>query len=177
MDMDILEFSDILTLLDPDSDYTIQNDVWGSLYQSQKQHMVLWCRDQVNARGKGPYSRTVSNHSARTMYNRFANPGGLLWMAEALGEDEATLDRAIRATLAEEAAKNKRGRCNAFRRIIPWERIAELLANPLGWLYDPALLPFDALDKDGFPLVSDDWCETYKTVMHHELEMCLPNKP
>ena len=168
-DMDIEEFAFQLTLLEPDTPATVELDQWGSPYDSQKAHMVLWCRDQVNARGKGPYGRTKSNHSARTMYNRFNNPGGLIWMAEALGESTSVIRKAVTAVLIAESTGNKRGRCNVFRAIIPWERIMELMQTPTGWRFDPALMPFAGFDDDGFPLVDDSWFDTYDKVVFEEI--------
>lgn len=170
-DMDVLDFADMLTLFDPDPNLTVECDIWGSPYNTQKTHMVLWCRDQVNARGKGPYGRTKSNHSAKTMYNRFNNPGGLLWMAEVLGEEEWRLRRALDRTIAEESV-NKRGRCNAFRAVIPWERIMELMSHPERWILDPALMPFEFNDH-GFPVITDDWHEDYLRVIHSEIYLLL----
>lgn len=167
-DMDIEMFADTLCVLEPDTPYVQAQDIWGSPYWSQKAHMVRWCRDQVNARGKGPYSRSKPNHSARTMYNRFNNPGGLIWMAEALGETREALREATTAVLLMEET-NKRARCNAFRAVIPWERIMELLENPSGWRLDPALMPFESFDDKGYPVVGD--FEKYEAVVYDEIYM------
>lgn len=114
-----------------------------ALYQSQKAHMCLWFDGQPT-QGAGEYSRSKGNESSRVTYDRFMNPYGLLWMAEAFGESEDRLRVAMEAALNE---KNHRNRCNAFRRIIPFDRLLELFVEPGRWRYDVDVKPL--LEFDG----------------------------
>ncbi len=138
-DMDVVTCAKYLMFLDPMPPVTAELDEWGSRYPSQKTHMFRWLNWQTQVY-KGDYGRSKPNHSTKTTYNRFQNPGGLLWMAEALGEDEAVVRQAISAAKEAEkkAAKGDgKSRCKAFREVIPWERIGELLDKPEKWRIDP----------------------------------------
>ncbi len=136
-DIHVLEMIDILSLLDPLPPVTKALDAWGTVARDQKDHMISWLATQ-NSQGYGAYTRIKGNESTRTAYNRFLNPGGLLWIAEALGESEEKLREAVEA--AREAGKiNYRSSCAAFRKIIPFTRIMELLEQPEGWIYDKGI--------------------------------------
>ena len=91
-------------------------------WSNQREHVTAWL-DELD--GPGAYGRTTRGLGARHAYNHFQCAPGLLWIAEALGEDAEVV------TLAAETAGGK-GRpgtqCAAIRRVIPWSRIAELSA-------------------------------------------------
>lgn len=149
-DVPVLEFARYLSYLDPLPPITKELDKWGvRYYPSQKIHMYDWISSQPKT-GKGAYSRREGNTSSAVMYNRFLNPGGLLWMAEALGETEETLRKAVSAAVEAEK-ENYRKRCTAFRQVIPWSRIMELYENPHGWLYDKKMLPL--IEFDPYPMI------------------------
>ena len=140
-DIHVEKMVDYLVFLDPMPPITKELDKWGSRYQSQKVHMCLWLEWQLEVY-HGAYGREKPNSSTKTTYNRFQNPGGLLWMAEVLGEEEETLRKAVAAAVEaqEKAAKyDGKSRCKAFREVIPWERIGELLDQPEKWHIDPAM--------------------------------------
>lgn len=153
-DVHVLDLAKYISFLEPEPPITKELDKWGSRYRSQKIHMYLWIRSQPTT-GAGAYSREKGNYSAKVMYNRFLNPGGLLWLAEVLGEEESSLRAA--AAAAEEAEKQDyRKRCIAFRSVIPWERTMELYRDWSGWLYDPRMKPLIAVDpKTNYPAIKE----------------------
>lgn len=91
-------------------------------YRSQKEHLIGFVGEY---RTPGAYGRAGLDGSARDWYQRFQCAPGLLWLAEALGEEEAVLRRSVEAIDA--AGPRAASRCGAFRRIVPWSRIEELL--------------------------------------------------
>ena len=155
------------SFLEPEPPLTKELDKWGiKQYPSQKIHMVEWLQEQLVTHG-GAYGRTKNNDSSKTMYNRFQNPGGLLWIAEVLGEKEENLRKAFSA--AEEAQRTAakydgKSRCAAFRSVIPWERICELLQAPENWLYDPQMKDVIEFDKSGFPSIKKGKKTKYETI-------------
>lgn len=94
--------------------------VW---YTTQKQHLRGWLSEY---NGPGAYGRRGHDGDARAFYQRFQCVAGLLWLAEALGEDEATLAAAVDDVVA--AGPRAASQCGAFRRRVPWERIESLIA-------------------------------------------------
>lgn len=130
-------------------------DRWGWHGKSQKAHMITWLLNQPTSSKTAKafsYERTVGNTSTRAMYNRFMNPGGLLWMAEVFGVDKAKLKEAVDAAI--EAGKiDYRKRCVAFRKVIPFNAIMEHLLQPGAWMYDGHVLPYLWFDDSGFPNV------------------------
>ena len=94
----------------------------GSWWTSQQEHMVRWF-DNQNSLGSGKFTRKTPNTSSRTTYRYLRCPAAFIWMAEALGEDPATVQIAADAARAEENAAKRSG---IIRRHIPWTRIAEL---------------------------------------------------
>lgn len=72
--------------------------------------------------------RPTGNASARACYNRLRNAASLLWIAEAVGVDAETVERAYDAAV--EAGDHRRA-CGAIRRIIPWETIYPLASRLL----------------------------------------------
>ena len=156
-DIHVEEMIDILSLLEPLPPITKALDAWGTVARDQKGHMIGWLAAQ-NSQGFGAYTRSKGNESARTAYNRFLNPGGLLWIAEVCGETKANLQKAVEA--AKEAERiNYRSRCAAFRKIIPFARIMELLRQPERWVYDKRILPLLRFDPEtGQPYIKEE-CE------------------
>ena len=164
-DIHVLDFCEVLTLLEPMPPITRLYDVWGSEYPSQKAHMVHWFSSQPT-KGGGAYSRSKPNESARKAYNRLLNTGGLLRIAEALGE----APEAVRAAQsAAEIVRDFRREAKTFREIIPFDRILELIDNPDGWIFDPTLVPIMAQDAEtGEPFVLEDKEEEYRTILEEE---------
>lgn len=93
-------------------------------YRSQKEHLQGWL---AGYNGPGAYNRKTYTGTARDFYQRFRCVAGLLWLAEALGEDPHVLRGAISEVRA--AGSNLSSQCGAFRRQVPWTRIEELLAE------------------------------------------------
>lgn len=143
-DINIYDLIEIMAFMEPNPPITSEIDAWGTVGVDQKGHMLGWCSSQPT-KGKGAYSRSKGNESSRTMYNRFLNPGGLLWLAEVLGEREDALRLAVDEAQKAEAV-NYRNRCSAFRRVIPFDRIMELINYPEEWRIDDRIVPM--LDYD-----------------------------
>ena len=80
--------------------------------------MIGWFRSQAT-RGDGAYTQSSPNTSAKTAYNRLQCPPAVVWIAEALGADEATAKRAI-------AAQDHRLLSGAVRCVLPWPLVEEL---------------------------------------------------
>lgn len=95
----------------------------GAWYSSQKQHLMGWLGEYG---GSGAYDRKNPGKDARHFYTHFQCSPGLLWLAEALGEDQETLERGVEAIRG--AGKKGAAQCGAFRAVVPWERIAALIA-------------------------------------------------
>ncbi|MBL1074471.1 hypothetical protein JK358_08680 [Nocardia sp. 2] len=94
-----------------------------SKWPSQRDHLLGWLAEYD---GVGYYGREHPGQDARFFYTHFKCAPGLLWLAEALGEDPARLREAV--TRVEAAGGNLARQCGAFRAAIPWARIEELLA-------------------------------------------------
>lgn len=97
-------------------------DTSAQRFSSQKEHLLGWL---AGYGGPGAYNRKNPGKDARFFYTHFRCAPGLLWLAEALGEDPVTLADAIEQVKA--ARPNPSSQCAAFRRVISWERIAELV--------------------------------------------------
>ncbi|MFW0874175.1 hypothetical protein [Rhodococcoides corynebacterioides] len=93
-------------------------------FSNQREHLLGWLRG-YNTPGR--YGRQRPGQDAKFFYNHFRNAPGLIWLAEALGEDRARLEQARDAVLA--AAPNRSSQCAAVRRVIPWSRIEELVVE------------------------------------------------
>ena len=89
-------------------------------WTSQQEHVVGWLQELD---GPGAYDRSSRGLGARHAYTHFQCAPGLLWIAEALGEDAKTV-----ATASNTAAGADRPatQCAAIRKVIPWSRIQEL---------------------------------------------------
>lgn len=144
---------DIFALLEPGPEIVRRLDKWGSPYNSQKAHTVLWLASQGTT-GEGAYSRKKGNSSGRTCYNRILNPGILIWIASVLGADEQTIERAT-AEAVEAEKTNYRKRCSAFRSVISFDDVLELLHRPDEWKYDVRMLGLYSMGEDRFPHIVD----------------------
>ena len=166
-DITVEKFAAILEYLDPKPETTKALDRWGvKHYPIQKAHMVLWFLSQEGTGGKG-YTRTRGNSSSMEAYNRLLNVGALIWMADALGESPEAIQRATSAAIEAETIDYRR-RCSAFREVIPWARIDELIHDPSGWKIDPAIRDFLSWWK-GWPMPDPDKISQYEKVLQKEL--------
>ncbi|SNU02223.1 hypothetical protein SAMN06298212_1292 [Ruaniaceae bacterium KH17] len=132
-DMGVREFARILDRLEPvlpisqGLTYALGGgSPDASHYAHERDHMTQWFRSQ-ESNGRGAYTRDTPNASAKRTYNRLLNPISVLWIAEALGEDEGVLRQASAAAQAE---SNYRSRPATVRKYVPWSRVYEL-ALPL----------------------------------------------
>ena len=163
-DINIYDMIEIMSYMEPNPPITSEIDQWGTVGVDQKGHMLGWCSAQPT-KGKGAYSRSKGNESTRTMYNRFLNPGGLLWLAEVLGEREETLRLAVKEAAAAEKI-NYRNRCTAFRKVIPFERIMELLNYPQEWRIDDRVFPLLYYDMaTGQPYLKEECQDELENIL------------
>ena len=145
-DIDCATLCEDLAPLAPHPEAVQRLDRWGTKsYKSQKAHVITWLSSQGTT-GSGAYTRKSGNTSGRTCYNRLLNPGMLIWIASALGADDKDVKAATMAAVEAERI-NYRGRCNAFRALIPFDMILELIQRPDGWQLDPALADLCELDE------------------------------
>lgn len=126
IDFDVRTFAKILKKLPtrtPISDKFegVSSQRGGAARNWQREKMVGWFRDQATL-GFGAYSREKPNYSARTTWQRLAYPGGMIWIAEALGVPGDVVEAAVAEVNAQ---TDKRRRCGVIRSHIPWEMIAE----------------------------------------------------
>lgn len=123
-DMRAVHFAHILVRL-PRSFYV--SDLWdehrpprSKWWYSQRAHMAHWFG---GAESPGAYGRKRPQ-TAKQTYNRLLSPGGLLWIAEAVGVDEGVVREAARAAWR---MSNVRSQCSEIRRVIPWSLVYELV--------------------------------------------------
>lgn len=98
-------------------------------YADERAHMLSWFGCQNGSNGSGAYSRKVPNTSARVAYGRLQNAGSLLWIAEALGEDESAVELVAKEALQE---TDHRRRCKIVRGHFSWERVYALAMKTKG---------------------------------------------
>lgn len=165
-DIRVEELARYLYMLEPLPPVTVRLDKWGSRYPSQKVHMITWLRFQTIA-ASGAYGRSKPNYSAKVCYNRFLNPGGLLWLAEVLGAKEEVLCLAVQKAIEAEK-QDYRGRCVAFRDIIPWAHIMEMFEDCSQWLYDQKMKALIELDTKGLPMIKSGKKRRYLQILHEE---------
>ena len=158
-DIHVDDMAEMMSYLEPCPPLIKALDRWGSKYENQRDHMIAWFISQPTKGGK-KYSRKKGNTSSRVTYNKLLNPGMLLWLAETLGEDEGTIRAAVDAAIDAEK-QNYRMRCNAFREVIGFDRILELLGCPEKWLINPKAKPFIQFDVDGSPHVRPEEQEMF----------------
>jgi hypothetical protein len=96
------------------------SDVW----TNQKEHLIGWFSE---ISGPGAYDRQSRTWDAKAAYNHFQCAPGLLWLAEALGEDPTIVIRAVEAVKA--APRRAASQCAAVRQVIAWERIEHLVGT------------------------------------------------
>ena len=89
--------------------------------------MVSWFSSNTTV-GSGAYSRKAGNEDAKRCYNRLQNAASLLWIAEAVGVDQLTVEEAY---MAAAATNDRRRACGVIRKAIPWAMIYERLPR---WL-------------------------------------------
>ena len=106
--------------------WPIPSKAW---YKHQKQHLDGWLNEYNTP---GAYQRARLDGDARDFYQRFRCVAGLLWLAEALGIDDALLRKAVEDVIA--AGANPSSQCGAFRKRVPWTLIEPLAAETLAAL-------------------------------------------
>lgn len=89
-------------------------------WSSQQEHVTAWL-DEID--GPGAYRRVTRGLGARHAYNHFQCAPGLLWIAEALGEDPEVVQEAAQSA---GGVGRPASQCAAIRRFIPWSRIERL---------------------------------------------------
>lgn len=94
---------------------------YGVWYATQQQHLVGWFSQLA---GPGAYNRKSRGLKARHGYNHFQCAEGLLWLIEALGEDPQVVKTAYAAI---DEHTHTAARSAAVRKLVPWERIVELI--------------------------------------------------
>lgn len=139
---------ELLAPLEKEPEAVRRLDCWGTKsYNSQKAHVIAWLALQGTT-GSGSYSRNKGNDSGRACYNRILNPGMLIWIAAVLGVADAQIEAAAEAARNAEAV-NYRTRCSAFRAVIPFDALLELMEQPGKWLVDPDLGALCEFTEDG----------------------------
>ena len=93
-------------------------------YRHQKEHRLGWLSEY---HGSGAYGRQRGSGDPRLAYNRFQCAPGLIWLAEALGEEPDVVRRAI--AVVQTAPPRGASQCGAVRAVSPWARIEELAAR------------------------------------------------
>ena len=128
-DVNTVQFAGVLTLAalygqPDDKDFCA---AIGIQYDFEQLHMCDWFSSQIT-NGGGQYSRTETNNSARTAYNRLRNPQSLLWIGVVMGVDREVL----RAAAAEmEEKKNNAAKCSIVRKHVPFDRVFAGYQNAL----------------------------------------------
>ena len=146
-DMRISEFRMNITFLEAKPRLTTELDEWGTrYYPDQKRHTIAMCDWQE--------VKDRPNHSTLVMWGNLKNAGILLWIADVLGEDEARIREAVREAQRAKTGERRRDcilQCSAFRRVIPFTRICELLESPDGWRYEKRMSQSADFNARGVP--------------------------
>ena len=156
---------DVVSVLDPCPPIVARLDIWGTQYISQKAHVFGWFADQ-DTLGYGAYSRQQGNTSVRRAYNRLLNPGMLIWIAGALGADEGLIEKAAEAAIEAEK-QDYRKRCAAFRAVIPFDTVSELLKHPEKWVFNPAMESVCSMDGN-LPIIEGNQDDKYFEILEEE---------
>jgi hypothetical protein len=82
---------------------------------SERDHVLNWLAEYQSP---GYYGRQGLDRTARQFYQGFQDAFGLLWVAEALGVEEAVLSRGVAAIQATPGRPGSRAA--AFRQVCPW---------------------------------------------------------
>jgi hypothetical protein len=93
-------------------------------YKHQKEHLEGWLGQYLKP---GAYNRTGFRDSGMFFYNHFQCWTGLLWLAEALGESPQVLEQVSKLVL--ESGKHSASQTRAFRHVVPWSRVYDLLVT------------------------------------------------
>lgn len=146
-DIKIGDFRRIITFLERKPRLTTELDRWGTrYYPEQRSHTIAMCDwQEVKER---------PNYSTWVMWGNLKNPGILLWVADVLGEDEDRIRQACQEAAWAHTGIKKRDcilESNAFRRVIPWARIMELLDHPEKWRREKDLSKRGSLNGRGIP--------------------------
>ena len=164
-DIALIDLIDVMCFLDQNPPVTRQYNAGRDdpgierlIYGTPKAAAVAWYVDK--------YRMVVQNHGNRVLnedeepgaygfYMRWLSEYGLLWLAEVLGEKPEKLMEAMDAALTagQDCVDD---RCNAFRKVIPYERIVQLYDTPGGWRIDDELKGLITINKeDGTPYVTE----------------------
>jgi|GEM_PF-1697942 len=92
-------------------------------WSSQREHMVGWFSELA---GPGAFNRKSRGLDAKHGYNHLQCAPGLLWIAEALGEDPAKLTTAAAAAAP---CRSVASQCAAIRNVIPWASVEAMARN------------------------------------------------
>ena len=159
--LDVFETARFITYLDPHPDATKRLDKWGCQWASQKIHCEYWFTEQGQGIGKAG-ADVAPNHSSRLTYNRIQNTGMLVWLADAFGADESLITESVLQTMGIRLMKS----CStAFRKVIPFDTLLELIRHPQSWRYDPAMMEFLVFGEDGYVDESkSDMFHVFKTM-------------
>lgn len=131
VDMPVQSLLDAILSLDPFPPMTVDTarahpelELGLARYPSQKAGAIKWLQGLIKRK----------KTSGRVAYNEKLNLLCLLWLTEALGEKRAALKKAIDAAMAYNTTPE---RCEAYRKVIPFDRIKALVEKPQGWRIDP----------------------------------------
>ena len=130
-DMPVQSLLDAILDLDPFPPMTVETgqahpelEMGLARYPSQKAGAIKWLQGLIKRK----------KTSGRAAYNEKLNLLCLLWLAEALGEKQETLKKAIDTAMTRNTMPE---RCEAYRKVIPFDRIKALVEKPQGWHIAP----------------------------------------
>jgi hypothetical protein len=90
-------------------------------YETFRDQWIEWLKQYDSP---GYYGRKDGKRDARYVYQHLQNGGMIVWLNEAAGESQSTVEAAI-ADMQRFERKQKRAK--TARDHLPWERVAELL--------------------------------------------------
>ena len=129
--MPVQSLLDAILNLDPFPPTTVQTsrahpelELGLARYPSQKDGAIKWLQGLIKRK----------KTSGRAAYNEKLNLLCLLWLAEALGEKREALKKAIDTAMAYNTMPE---RCEAYRKVISFDRIKALVDNSQGESIDP----------------------------------------
>ena len=99
-------------------------------YRSFKEQWIDWLKD---CEAPGYYGRIPGKRTPRDVYQRLNNAGMIVWLNEAAGQNQSTIEAAINAMLRPSYQLGwKQTKAKVARKHLPWEPLAELLfAGPV----------------------------------------------
>jgi len=137
-DMPVQTLLDAILNLDPFPPMTVETsrahpelELGLARYPSQKAGAIKWLEGLIKRK----------KNSGRAAYNEKLNLLCLLWLAEALGEKQAALKKAIDSAMAYNTMPE---RCEAYRKVIPFDRIKALVDSSQGHID-----PHNPIGKEG----------------------------